>query len=641
MGKKLRINRKRLSSFLIYSSIALCLLIGYATFASSEIEADQSNMATGQEPRVIFKPGQSDLNQVLGIDFTELGNGRSRLIVSTDKKIEYNVDRKGEKSLLLTLNDTTILPDVLLRKIDTTHFESALEGVEPAFSSEKEEVSIVISLKEMVPFHVKQTETGLSMDFGQTSIQPPETEIVPLNLAGLETRNLAATQTQAGSGDIIPQSDISIGSRQFSGEPMYLDFINVDVTHILRLINEVSSENIIWDPAIQGRTVSMILKDVPWDQALELILKNNDLAKRNVGDNIVWITTKDKMDKILAEEEAEVQKEKQIFEEEVRKREEEERKAEEEAPLITEYLPVDFAEANEIRGHITLTERGTMSIDTRTNTIIIKDTVDIIEEAKKTVAQFDTPVKQIMIEAKIVDASDTFSRDLGIQWNNSTSVSSNNEGNLTASQDALDFTANGEMGMGGSFSTNTPDGWASNIGISFARLSSDGLGAITLDAALAIAESEGKAKTLSAPKVIATEGASATISSGDKIIIAATENVASTTLDATLSLTVTPTSVSYNDYITLDVSVTDDKAPSSSLVTTKSITTTLMIPSGETIVMGGIIKETEADDITGVPVLKDIPGLGWLFKAKRKNTSKSELLIFLTPTVLPTPARDF
>jgi type IV pilus assembly protein PilQ len=569
-----------------------------------------------------------------------LGSGRSRLIVTTDKKIEYNLDRKGEKSLLLTLSDTTILPDVLLRKIDTTHFESALEGVQPAFSSEKEEVSIVISLKEMVPFHVQQTETGLSMDFGQTSIQPPETEIVPLNLAGLETRNLAATQTQAGSGGIIPQSDISIGSRQFTGEPMYLDFINVDVTHILRLINEVSSENIIWDPAIKGRTVSMILKDVPWDQALELILKNNDLAKRYMGDNIVWITTKDKMDMILAEEEAEVQKEKQLLEEEARKREEQEKKAEEEAPLITEFLPVDFAEANEIRGHITLTERGTMSIDTRTNTIIIKDTVESIEEAKKTVGQFDTPVKQIMIEARIVDASDSFSRNLGIQWNNSTSVSSNNEGNLTASQDALDFTANGEMGMGGSFSTNTPDGWASNIGLSFARLSSDGLGAITLDAALAIAESEGKAKTLSAPKVIATEGASATISSGDKIIIAATENVASTTLDATLSLTVTPTSVSYNDYITLDVSVTDDKAPSTSLVTTKSITTTLMIPSGETIVMGGIIKETEADDITGVPVLKDIPGLGWLFKAKTKNTSKSELLIFLTPTVLPTPARD-
>ena len=145
--------------------------------------------------------------------------------------------------------------------------------------------------------------------------------------------------------------------------------------------------------------------------------------------------------------------------------------------------------------------------------------------------------------------------------------------------------------------------------------------------------------TLSAPKVIAREGTAASISSGDSIIIPATENVASTTLDATLSLTVTPTAVSYNDFITLDIQVTDDQAPSTSRLIRKAMNTTLMIKSGDTAVIGGILKESESDAVNGIPVLKDVPGLGWLFKAKNRVARKSELLIFLTPTVLPSPIK--
>jgi type IV pilus assembly protein PilQ len=346
------------------------------------------------------------------------------------------------------------------------------------------------------------------------------------------------------------------------------------------------------------------------------------------------------MNQILAEEEAEEQRRQQELEEQAQREEDEKKKAEEEAPLITEYLPVDFATADEIQGHINLSDRGTMSIDTRTNTIIIKDTADSIEEAKKTVTQFDTPVKQIMIEARIVDATDSFSRDLGLKWNSDTEAwrrNVNTEIEVPPTIEDLEYM--GERVYGGSFSTNSPDGWTSNIGLNLAKMTSSGMGVISLDASLALAESEGTAKVMSAPKVIAREGTAATISSGDSIIIPATENVASTTLDATLSLTVTPSAVSYNDFITLDVSVTDDQAPSTSRLLRKSISTTLMVKSGETIVIGGIIKESEGNDVSGIPVLKDIPGLGWMFKSKSKTTSKSELLIFLTPTVLPSPVK--
>ena len=596
------------------------------------------------EPRILIKPGPSGPNQILGIDFSRLEQGKSRLTVTTDKKVRYDLNRKGPKSLALKLYDITA-PPLLLRPIDTRHFESALNEIKPVKGEGGKDVSLEIFMREMVPFHVKQSDEGLIMDFGRTSVTPPEKKLVPLYLGEAKTRPLAATQAA------VPETpEGEPGKKAFKGEPMYLDFINADVTHILRLINEVSEDNIIWDPAIAGRKVSMILKDVPWNEALELILKNNDLAKRYVGDNILWITTKAKMKQILAEEEAETMKLQKKLEEEITKQEEKEKKAKEEEPLITEYLPVDFAKAGDIKGHITLTKRGNMSIDTRTNTIIIKDIASSIKEAKETVKQFDTPVKQIMIEARIVDASDDFSRDLGLQWVNNGIDFQKRETNAmswsgtplwASGNSASSFASGNDTLVAGSFTTNAPSNWSSNVNLSFARLSNNMLSGLGLDAALALAETESKAKVMSAPKVIAREGTAASISSGDSIIIPATENVASTTLDATLSLTVTPSAVSYNNFITLDISVTDDQAPSTSRLLRKAISTTLMIKSGETVVIGGIIKETTSNDETGVPVLKDIPGLGWLFKAQTKIHNKSELLIFITPTVLPSPVKTF
>lgn len=597
---------------------------------------EKDKPVTPSEPRIFLKPKTADLNNILGIDFTMLDRGKSRLIVTSDKKADYDLDRSGDKSLSVKFSNAT-MHELILKSIDASHFESALTSVNPSISKDKNEVALNINLREMVPFHVKQSDGTLNIDFGKTIIKPAELKITPIALAETQTRTLAAQQPGSTKSAAPMQSQ----KKEYRGEPMYLDFVNADVTHILRLINEISEKNIIWDPAVQGKKVSMILKNVPWDEALDLILQNNDLDRREQGDNIIWVTTKAKMKQIKAEEDAEAQKMQARIEAEEKKKQEKEEKAKEPEPLLTEYIPVDFASADEIRSHVeqALTERGSISIDTRTNTIIIKDIKGSIEEAKNTVKQFDTPVKQIMIEARIVDASSTFGRDLGVQWNSISAQRKNETGGFLPA-DPTTF-ANGGRISGGSFSTNTPSTWAGNLNLAFGRLTSTGLGAIGLDASLALAESDGTAKVISAPKVIAREGTSATISSGDSIIIAATENVASTTLDATLSLTVSPTSVSYNDFITMDVSVTDDQAPSSSRLLRKAINTTLMIKSGETVVIGGILKESEGDDTTGIPGLGDVPGLGWLFKAQSKTRSKSELMIFLTPTVLPSPVKTY
>ncbi|NIT04209.1 hypothetical protein GTO10_04795 [Candidatus Saccharibacteria bacterium] len=189
--------------------------------------------------------------------------------------------------------------------------------------------------------------------------------------------------------------------------------------------------------------------------------------------------------------------------------------------------------------------------------------------------------------------------------------------------------------VGGTFSSNSPEGWIPNLGFTFGYLTGSTLGAITLNASLALAESEGTAKIISAPKVIASNGESATIARGTTFYLPAAENVEPREVDAKLSLEVTPT-VSFNNFVTMEVTLTDETAIVSGK-TGKDLTTKLMVQSGDTIVIGGIYTENVTDNESGIPYIRQIPLLGWLFEAKTKTKEQTELLIFLTPTVLPPP----
>lgn len=194
--------------------------------------------------------------------------------------------------------------------------------------------------------------------------------------------------------------------------------------------------------------------------------------------------------------------------------------------------------------------------------------------------------------------------------------------------------------IGRTFSTPTPDTWTSNLGFAFGYLTSSLLGSITLNAQLALAETEEKVRIISAPKVIASNGEEATISRGQVLYkeVVTADRIDVKELEAVLSLTVTPT-VSFSDYVTMEVEVTDDTAPSLDQKFEKRITTSLMVKSVETIVIGGIYKETNTDNTGGIPWLKEIPLVGYLFKAEYKNQDRSELLIFITPTVVQTPGK--
>jgi type IV pilus assembly protein PilQ len=291
---------------------------------------------------------------------------------------------------------------------------------------------------------VDQTDSGIYIDFGPTPIKPPEKKIVPVKLQELKrvsAADVGMKQAAPGVPEQVEQSTLIPGLRtkKYTGAPMTMDFVNADVTNILRLIGEISNLNIVWGPEVKG-LVSMRVMNVPWDQSLVLVLANNDLGMRRQG-NVVWVTTKTKIQQIEAEERRKIEEAAARLEAERKRRLAEQEQAKKLEPLVTEYFPIDFGGAEEIKEHIVLSERGAVSVDERTNTIIMEDTAQNIEKAREIVKRFDTPVKQIMIEARIVDASTNFTRDLGVQWFPETSYQQRSDESVVFWEEDLTGTA--------------------------------------------------------------------------------------------------------------------------------------------------------------------------------------------------------
>ncbi len=576
-----------------------------------------------KEPRSFFSPGKTKLNQVLGVDFFMLPKGKSMVTVTTSKKAEYELSWKNSRTLLLKIKGSSIPPE-LSRYIDSSQFKGVVNRITPIVKVAERQVDLEIELKEMVPYHVMQAEKEIRLDFNKTSVKPPAKKITKARLTK------APSKPKEPPNEPKPAIISPLHPSRGKAARLTLDFAKADIRNILKLIGEVSNLNIVWGPEVKG-TVSMRLKNVPWDQALDIVLETNNLGTRIQG-NIIWVTTKKKIHKLEKEKEAKQRAEL----EKIRTAKAAEKEAKAAEPLITAYIPVDFAKAEEIKEHIVLSERGKTSVDERTNTVIITDIASRIQEAKKIVKQFDTPVKQIMIEARIVEASTSFSRDLGVRWDSVERRWQERPG-MNWGTDPAQFTSDDDKAFYGSFSSNAPSVWAPNIGLTFATLTQSGAGTLSLNASLALAEAEGKITIISAPKIIASNGESAKIERGDTFYLPAAENVVPTEVEAKLSLEVTPT-VSYNNYVTLDLKVKDEVPTTSEAEEPgkqgKELETTLIVKSGDTVVIGGIYRETKQEGESGIPGLSKLPIIGWLFKAQTKLLDKSELLIFLTPTVL-------
>jgi len=434
----------------------------------------------------------------------------------------------------------------------------------------------------------------------------------------------------------------------YSGQKVSFDFKDIDIKNALKLIAEMSNLNIIMSDDVNGN-LTMRLVDVPWDQALDLILAARGLGREQAG-NVLRIAP---INVLQAE-----YKSKLLAQEGSQKLE----------PLVTEFVTLSFtkvadlkktlegAGSNSSKGAATapaggsaagtaasqetsigiMSPRGSFLVDERTNTLIIKDTQNSINNIKRLIAVIDKPVEQVLIEARIVEATDNFSRDIGVRWGGQVqSKSLDRAGNprMQAGQ-APGTNPTGTRG----FLVDLPGATAATggaIGLTLGGVSK----AFNLDLELSAAEANNEIKIISNPRVVTTNLKTATINQGTDIPFSTVSLNGTQTQfkKATLGLEVTP-QITADDRIILDVTVTKDSpqagVTTNPIINTKNITTQIFMDDGETVVIGGIYTRDASTGVAGVPLLKDIPLLGWLFKKKAIKDNREELLIFLTPKII-------
>ncbi len=438
----------------------------------------------------------------------------------------------------------------------------------------------------------------------------------------------------------------------YSGEKIDLNLQGIDIKNVLRLIADKSNMNFIMGDGVQGK-LNMHLEQVPWDQALDIILATQGLGKEQQGNVMriapVEVLTKERVSKLAA------------------------RKSEAQlAPLITEFITLSFAKATEVKamldqsvkndqktnttkggqasklstkGNISskrqnriLSKRGSFVVDDRTNTLIVKDTQDSINNMKRLIAKIDQPAKQVLIEARIIEATDQFSRELGVRWGGQVS----GRGGRVTNQ------VTNSTGTPGGFLVDLPSTAAvtggGQLGLAIGALSN----AFNLKLELSAAEADGKIKLISSPRILASNHTEALIEQIERIpfpVTTFTGGVATTSTkseEAKLTLKITP-DVTADGRLTLVLEVNKDTPRVNDLIvggdpiiTTKKLTSTLLVSNGETVVLGGIYTQEKSKNDVGVPGLSRIPILGWLFKKRINTIKRTELLVFITPTIVKT-----
>ncbi len=540
-------------------------------------------------------------SQVLDIDFRRGEEGEGRIIVKlSNPKVPVNVTSDGGRIKVEIRN--TVLPKNLQRRLDVTDFATP--------------VQLVDTIQEGSSVTLTVTAIG---DYDYLAYQADDTLTINVNPLTEE--------------EVERREDIF----KYTGEKLSLNFQDIEVRSVLQLIADFTDLNLVASDTVSGR-ITLRLKNVPWDQALDLILKTKGLDKRQVG-NVLLVAP---AAEIAAREKLELENQKQISEL---------------APLRTEFIQISYASAMELfelfsnassesGDQSMLSPRGSVIVDERTNSIILTDTADRLNEFRRVIAQLDVPVRQVLIEARIVTANANFSEQLGIKWGGGAlkHVGIPAVWKFGGSRDTLSELQNIITDPLGEGSITSPGDLVVDLGVSGAGASSFGIGitgeGYLLDLELSALTSEGHAEVVARPKVITADKSTAMIESGVEIPYqeATSSGATSTSFkDAVLSLEVTP-QITPDNRIIMELNVKQDTVgqvfngvPS---INTNEIQTQVLVDNGQTIVLGGVFQTDRNISTTKTPFLGDLPYIGRFFRRTIERDDKQELLIFITPRII-------
>ncbi len=577
--------------------------------AVAAAEPAAAPVAAGSEatPAPVKKSVHPGVATVEAIDFSQK-DGNTRLAIRVSGDCVVGKPSKVAKGVSLTLKNCQ-LPKKLQRSLDTSGFTSVVQGVTPYAVRVKggTDARFLVKLRSEAPATVTRDNDLVILSIKDTY----QAEESPMAKTAPKAKEEKSAEEMSLPDKTAQDSAPAAGAKKYTGRRISLEFSDADIRKIFQLIAEVSNLNILVSDDVSG-TISLKLVNVPWDQALDVIMENKALAMQRDG-NIVQIRPKSKIKSLDEEERDRIQAE-------VRKMD-----------LKTVIFDVNFANIADVEKQFKAISSAnfrtdvTVSTDARTNKVIVVDVEPAIKKMKLLLESLDVPEKQVMIEARIVEASSNFTRDIGVQWGLSYKDGSASFANLNSVSTSL----------GGVVSTVLPTVTTGGMatGMSFGKLTSN----VQLDLRLSAAATIGQVKIISTPKVLTVNNKAAKISQGQSVPYqtVSAEGTKTEFVEAALTLEVTP-------HITADGSVSMKiKASNNSVgsgtpppINKKEATTELVVKNGETTVIGGIYVDSDTETDTGVPFLADIPLFGWLFKSNTKTKLKNELLIFITPKIV-------
>ena len=536
-------------------------------------------------------------HELRDIGFRRGKNGEGRIEVDlSDPGVGIDIRQQGETLVVDFLK--TSLPQNLQRKLDVVDFATPVQDVDTF--AQGNNVRMVIEPKGDWEHSAYQTDDKFIVEVKPVVVDPDKL-----------TRG---------------------GSTKYTGEKLTLNFQKIDVREALNVIADFTGTNMVISDTVKGN-ITLRLKDVPWDQAFDIILQSRGLDMRKIG-NVIQVAPREE---IAAKEKIELTSRQEISELQ---------------DLRTESFQISYQKADAIAELLSsdkqriLSKRGSAVVDARTNTLFVQDTPDRLEEARKLIKKVDVPVRQVMIEARIVEATDNFSKNLGVRlgYNSTDTFNVGNAlGNVGASTVPIGAGNNPALGLTApSPSVNTPNVNLPSAGTAgaFSMLLFNSSVSKLLSVELTALETDSKGKVISSPRVVTSDQTEATIATGTEIPYQQASSSGATSVSfksATLSLSVKP-QITPDNNIIMDIKVNKDSVgtlyagvPS---INTNNVKTQVLVENGGTVVIGGVYLQQQSNGVNKVPLLGDIPGLGYLFRSTAKLDNKSELLVFITPKII-------